>query len=43
VDFDGDIPLEKLKELQSKLKNKEAPTEGRAASFITSKDTKLLK
>ncbi len=24
VDFDGDIPMEKLMELQNKLKNKEA-------------------
>jgi hypothetical protein len=43
VDFDGDIPMEKLMELQSRLKNKEGPVEAKPASFITSKETQLIK
>lgn len=43
VDFDGDIPIEKLMELQNKLKNKEGLSEGKQASFITSKETQLIK
>ncbi len=43
ADIDGDIPMEKLLELQNKLKNKEASTQNKNSSFITSKDTKLIK
>jgi hypothetical protein len=43
VDFDGDIPMEKLMELQNKLKSKEAQIETKQASFITNKETQLIK
>ena len=43
VDFDGDIPMEKLMELQNKLTNKEAQNESKQASFITNKETQLIK
>lgn len=43
VDFDGDIPMEKLMELQNKLKNKEGHNEIKQASFITNKETLLIK
>lgn len=43
VDIDGDIPIEKLLELQNKLKNKETTSQNKNSSFITSKDTKLIK
>ncbi len=35
--------MQKLMELQNKIKNKESVSEVKAASFITSKDTKLIK
>jgi AP2-associated kinase len=43
VEFDGDIPLEKLMELQKKVKSKEGQIEGKQSSFITSKETLLIK
>ena len=43
VDFDGDIPEDKLFELQKRLKNKDNDSETKGASFITSKDVKLIK
>jgi hypothetical protein len=43
VDFDGDIPIEKLMELQNKLKSKDTQSEIKQASFITSKETQLIK
>ena len=37
VDFDGDIPIEKLMELQKKLKNKEPQEEAKTKTFVTKK------
>lgn len=42
IDLDGDIPMQKLLELQKKLKNKET-VETVKSTFITSKETKLIK
>lgn len=37
IDFDGDIPMEKLIELQKKLKNNKEGNESTKSTFITSK------
>lgn len=39
VDIDGDIPIEKLMELQQKLKNKSTTEEAQTKSFISKKNT----